>query len=77
MINLKDLTYEDLENLIKSEGEPAFRTKQVFSWLYKGAESLGDMTNVPKSLAAKLEGKAVVSAPKIRAKYLSKYGTVK
>ncbi len=77
MINLKDLTYEELENLIKSEGEPAFRTKQVFSWLYRGAESFGDMTNVPKSLAAKLDGKAVVSVPKIRAKYLSKDGTVK
>ena len=77
MINLKDLTYEELENLIKSEGEPAFRTKQVFSWLYRGAESFVDMTNVPKSLAAKLEGKAVVSVPKIRAKYLSKDGTVK
>ena len=77
MINLKDLTYEELENLIKSEGEPAFRTKQVYSWLYKGVTSVEDMTNVPRSLAAKLEGKTMVSVPKIRAKYLSKDGTVK
>lgn len=77
MINLKDLTYEELENLIKSEGEPAFRTKQVYSWLYKGVTSVEEMTNVPRSLAAKLEGKTMVSVPKIRAKYLSKDGTVK
>lgn len=77
MINLKDLTYEELENFIKDEGEPSFRAKQVYSWLYKGVKSIGEMTNVPKSLAAKLEGKATVSAPQIRAKYLSKDGTVK
>lgn len=77
MINLKDLTFEELENFIKDEGEPAFRAKQIFAWLYRGVKSLSEMTNIPKSLAAKLEGKATVSAPSIRAKYLSKDGTVK
>lgn len=77
MINLKDLTFEELENFIKSEGQPAFRAKQIYSWLYKGVKSIEEMTNVPKSLAAKLQEKATVSAPKIRAKYLSKDGTVK
>ncbi|MBR6523613.1 MAG: 23S rRNA (adenine(2503)-C(2))-methyltransferase RlmN [Clostridia bacterium] len=77
MINLKDLTFEELENLIKNEGQPTFRAKQIFSWLYKGAESLEQMSNVPKSLAEKLSEKAMVSVPSIRAKYLSKDGTVK
>ncbi|MBR5586918.1 MAG: 23S rRNA (adenine(2503)-C(2))-methyltransferase RlmN [Clostridia bacterium] len=77
MINLKDLTYEELENFIKSEGEPAFRSKQIFSWLYKGVESIDEMTNLSKSLREKLSGKSFVSAPEIRAKYLSVDGTVK
>lgn len=77
MINLKDLTYEELENLIKTEGQPAFRAKQIFTWLYKGVKSFDEMTNVPKSLSAKFAEKATISAPSIRAKYLSKDGTVK
>ncbi len=77
MINLKDLTYEELENFIKAEGQPAFRAKQIFTWLYKGVKSLDEMTNVPKSLAYGFKEKATVSAPAIRAKYISKDGTVK
>ncbi|MFA7636536.1 MAG: 23S rRNA (adenine(2503)-C(2))-methyltransferase RlmN [Monoglobales bacterium] len=77
MINLKDLTYEELENFIKAQGEPSFRAKQIYPWLYKGVKSIDEMTNVPKSLAAKLKDKTLVSAPQIRAKYLSKDGTVK
>ena len=77
MINLKDLTYEELENFIKSEGQPAFRTKQIFTWLYKGAESIDEMTNLSKPLREKLSEKVFVSTPEIRAKYLSKDGTVK
>ena len=77
MINLKDLTYDELENFIKSLGEPAFRVKQVYKWLYTGVESFEEMTNIPKSLISKFEGEATVSAPSIRAKYVSKDGTVK
>ena len=35
MINLKDLQLQELENFIKELGEPKFRAKQVFGWLYK------------------------------------------
>ena len=52
MMNLKDLRPAELENFIKELGEPKFRAKQVFQWLYKdgGVTEWDQMTNVPKSL---------------------------
>lgn len=50
MTNLRDLTYEELENLIISLGEKRFRARQVYDWLTKGAASFDEMSNVPSSL---------------------------
>lgn len=49
-INLRDLQLHEMESLAKSLGQPAFRGKQVFSWIYKGVTDFGQMTNVPKTL---------------------------
>lgn len=67
MINLKDLQLQELENFIKELGEPKFRAKQVFGWMYKdtgksngssggpgGVTDFDQMTNVPKALREKL-----------------------
>ena len=35
-------------------GEPAFRGKQVFTWLHRGVTSFDEMTNLPKALREKL-----------------------
>lgn len=77
MVNLKDLTFDELQNFIKEEGEPTFRAKQIYAWLYKGIENFEEMTNISKSLIAKLKEKAFISVPRICAKYISKDGTVK
>ena len=71
MINLKDLQLQELENFIKELGEPKFRAKQVFGWLYKdtgksngssggpgGVTDFDQMTNVPKALREKLAERA-------------------
>ena len=60
MMNLKDLRPAELENFIKELGEPKFRAKQVFQWLYKdgGVTEWDQMTNVPKSLREKLAAQA-------------------
>ena len=34
MINLKDLTYDELTDFVKSHGESGFRAGQIFSWLH-------------------------------------------
>lgn len=78
MIDLKDLSYSELEEFLKENGEPKFRAKQIFSWLHKGVESFEEMTDISKKTAEKLKSKAFISRLSIREKYVSKLdGTVK
>ena len=42
MINLRDLTIEELKDFLVQLGEKPFRAKQIFSWIYKGVESFDD-----------------------------------
>lgn len=53
-INLRNLQLPEMEGLLKSMGQPAFRAKQIFQWIYKGVKSFDDMNNVPKALREKL-----------------------
>ena len=46
--NLLDLDIEELAEAIKAMGQPKFRTKQVWEWLYKGAD-FSEMTNLPEN----------------------------
>ena len=55
MIDLKSMTMEEMKGYLSSLGEPAFRAKQVFQWLYRGAVSFDEMTDLPKVLRQKLE----------------------
>ncbi len=70
--NLTDLNCEELTSFIVELGEPKFRGKQIFEWIYKGAESFEDMTNIPKSLRDKLNEVSVVRGVEICEKYVSK-----
>lgn len=54
MTNLRDLTYEELENLILDLGEKKFRAKQVYEWLMRGVNSYDEMLNIPSLLKTKL-----------------------
>ena len=55
MHNIKDYTLADLSVLLASEGEPPFRAKQLFGWLYqRGITDFAQMSNVGKALRAKL-----------------------
>lgn len=55
MLNLRDLNIKELEEYFVSIGEKAFRAKQVFEWLSRGAGSFEEMTNLPKDLRIRLE----------------------
>lgn len=63
-INLRDLNIKELEELIVSLGQPKFRAKQVFQWIYKGVRSFDEMNNVPKALRDALEEKAFIGGLK-------------
>ena len=54
--DVRKITQPELEDLFKGMGEPTFRAKQVYEWLWKkGAHSFEEMTNLSKSLRSKLE----------------------
>lgn len=50
---LLSMTPEELGGHLKALGQPAFRAKQLFSWLHQGVPFDG-MTNLPKALRATL-----------------------
>ena len=50
MIDLKSRTPEELTADMKAMGEPAFRGKQIFTWLHRGVTSFDEMSNLSKPL---------------------------
>ncbi len=52
---IKDLTLNELGAELASWGEPSYRAKQVFDWIYrKGATAFDMMSNLPKGTRQKL-----------------------
>ena len=77
-MNLKNMTQAELAALLKELGQPAFRSKQVYTWLHKGVRSYNEMTNLPKGLRDQLAEKYPICAPKVVRKQESKKdGTIK
>ncbi|MGI5963080.1 MAG: 23S rRNA (adenine(2503)-C(2))-methyltransferase RlmN [Lawsonibacter sp.] len=78
MVDIKSMTFEELITWVQEQGQPAFRGKQVFAWLYRGARSFEDMSDLPKSFRQILSERCQLSAPKIARKQTSKIdGTIK
>lgn len=69
--NLKDYTLSELEEILINLGEAKFRSKQIFKWIYDGAECFDDMKNIPKSLREKLDNEYCVNILKIKEKFVS------
>jgi 23S rRNA (adenine2503-C2)-methyltransferase len=76
--DLKALGRAELEAFARRLGQPAFRGRQLFAWLYgKGATSFGEMTDLPKSLRASLEVQATISTLDEVQRQTATDGTVK
>lgn len=77
-ISISSLTKEKLADYVKQQGLPAFRAKQIFSWLHqKNVKSFEEMTNLPKALIASLNENCYIDKLEIAKKQVSKDGTVK
>ena len=77
-MNLKNLTQPELADILRGLGQPAFRAKQVFTWLHKGVRSYDEMTNLPKALREALAREYPLYIPKVVRKQESqKDGTIK
>ena len=78
MTNLKSMTAPEIGAVLKELGQPAFRAKQVFSWLHKGVRSYEEMTNLPKALRDTLAERYPICAPSaVRKQESQKDGTIK
>lgn len=76
--DLKSMTLAEMQAAFRELGEPAFRAKQVFVWLHRGAASFDEMTNLSKPLRQRLDGLYDITAPEIVRKLQSqKDGTIK
>ena len=77
-MNLKSLTLPEMAAILKELGQPAFRAKQVFTWLHKGVRSYDEMTNLPKALREVLAEQYPICPPEVIRKQESKRdGTIK
>ncbi len=78
MTDIKSMTQRELSLFFKELGEPAFRAKQAFTWLHRGAVSFEDMTNLSKPLREKLAAQCFITAPVVARKQESRLdGTIK
>lgn len=73
-----DLSYEELAVELKALGEPAYRTKQVWEWVWrKFCSDFSAMTNLPLSLREELSRRFSLDAFTVLAKECDEEGTEK
>ena len=78
MKHIQSMTQPEIGAVLKEMGQPAFRAKQIFTWLHKGVRSYEEMTNLPKTLREELAKAYPIYAPVVVRKQESqKDGTIK
>ena len=78
MNHLKSMTIAEIGAVLKELGQPAFRAKQVYSWLHKGVRSYEEMSNLPKALRDTLAERYPLYIPQVvRRQESRKDGTIK
>ena len=78
MKHLKSMTLPEMQSILKELNQPAFRAKQVYTWLHKGVRSYEEMTNLPKNLRDVLAEKFPIWAPEVvRKQESARDGTIK
>ena len=77
--DIKSMTLEEVTQAMKDLGEPAFRGKQIFTWLHqRGAVSFEEMTNLSKPLREKLAETYYIDVLRVARKQVSRLdGTIK
>lgn len=79
MIQLYDLTLDELTALVTGWGQPAYRARQIWQWLYvQKVADIQDMRNLPADLRARLAQETRLSALEVARELYSADGqTVK
>ena len=77
-MNIKSMTMKELALEFQQLRQPAFRSKQVYTWLHKGIRDYEEMSNVPKELRRLLSEKYPLHIPKVvRRQESQRDGTIK
>ena len=77
-MNIRSMTQQEIGAILKEMGQPAFRAKQIYTWLHKGVTGYEEMTNLPKALRTALEEQYPILPPQVVRKQESqKDGTIK
>lgn len=78
MMHLQSMNVLEIAAVLQEMGQPAFRAKQLFTWLHKGVRNYEQMTNIPQALRTALAEKYPLYTPQVLRKQQSeKDGTVK
>ncbi len=76
--DIRSMTLDELTAALKEMGEPAFRGRQVFTWLHRGVRSFDEMSDLSKPLREKLAGMCRLSGLNAVRRQISQAdGTVK
>jgi len=70
-VELLSMTFEELTEWMKAQGEAKFRAKQLYDWLQKGAQ-FDEMSNLSKPLREKLKASAIANPIVIREVFVSR-----
>lgn len=71
-------TTQELTEFVKEIGQPAFRGRQIATWLYqRQADSFDKMTDLPASLRTKLAEVATIGLPEVAHRDVADDGTIK
>ncbi len=77
-VNLLDFDRPAMETYFAERGEKRFRAQQLLKWIHQeGVSDFAAMTNLSKSLRARLELEATLTRPEVVADRLSRDGTRK
>lgn len=77
-MELLGIDIEDLENYLLAQGQPRYRARQIYAWIYrKEVSSFYEMSDMPKELRARLDKNAEISIPRVLKQRVSKDNTRK
>ncbi|MEM6800349.1 MAG: 23S rRNA (adenine(2503)-C(2))-methyltransferase RlmN [Bacteroidota bacterium] len=76
--NIRSLSLDQIQEILKEWGEAKFRAKQIYEWLWKkGTGSFEEMSNLSKALRERLAQEFVIDKIQIEDRQRSSDGTIK
>ena len=76
--SIRAYTLDGLTQIVKDLGQPAFRAKQLYEWLYThNVQSFDEMSNLPAAFRSSLAEKFSIDAPSVVDRQISSDGTRK